>query len=220
MGRIVLDKTGCRPTDPIRMLTGLRILGMEFNPVPFFFLFNEDDTELVHAIAEVNNIPWFEQHIYVLSPDIAHSTTDGEDELRPFSGHSKVFHVSPFIDMDDISYSWLIGNPDAKLRMKIGLQRTQVPFFMASLDVQSQLFSAYNLIKFQFTHPLQTAKVVIAIMWEAGKLFRRGFVFLPHPSEQETAASKIVASTVVFVLVIQQRVVRLSRSFRAEKREC
>lgn len=202
---VVQAEMGSCPRGPVRMLTGLRILGMEFNPVSFFFLFDETDTELMYVVAEVNNIPWFEQHTYALAPLEQEGIAPvARGELRRFSGHPKAFHVSPFIDMSHISYSWLLTDPCEKLRMKIGLERASVPFFIASLDATRSSFSAWNIVKHQFYYPLQTAKVVGAIMWEALKLFRKGFVFVPHPSETETAASTAIASIVKTVTSIRQ----------------
>lgn len=176
----------------ISILTGLRTFGVEFNPVSFYFIYN-DDQDILCVVQEVNNIPWLEQHVYILQP-----SKKGEDAngYRLFSPCAKVFHVSPFIDMNNISYFSLIARPAARLRMKIGLERDGRSFFIASLQATKYRLSALNILRFQLTHPLQTAKVIVAIMWEAGKLFRRGFTFVPHPDQTETRASKMIASAV------------------------
>lgn len=181
------------PNARISILTGLRVLGMEFNPVSFYFVY-KDDHEVLCVVQEVNNIPWLEQHLYILEP-----TSGKEDDTggyREYSACPKVFHVSPFIDMNNISYSSLISRPDTRLRMKIALERDSHSFFIASLQATKCRLSALNILRFQLTHPLQTAKVIGAIMWEAGKLFRRGFTFVPHPNQTETRASKMIAFVV------------------------
>lgn len=190
----VEQQTGIFPSGPIRMLTGLRVLGVEFNPVSFFFAYASDGITLEFVIAEVNNIPWLEQHTYVLTPE--QISVGEQTSMRRFNGHPKAFHVSPFIDMSNITYSWLISDPLDNLHMKIGLDRNNESFFITSLNCARHRFSGMNLVKFQVTHPVQSAKVIMAIMWEAGKLFRRGVEFVPHPAEAETWASKAIAFVV------------------------
>lgn len=180
----------------VRLMTGLRIFGIEFNPVSFYFVYLSDTEKVDYLVAEVSNIPWLEQHLYVLEPvtDGTHCTKSSK--LRPFQGHPKAFHVSPFIDMENIRYSWLVSNPSQDLRMKIGLERSDQCFFMAGLSARRYAFSAANLALIQVTHPMQTLKVITGIMWEAGKLFRKGFEFVPHPDAIETAASRAIAFVV------------------------
>ena len=70
------------PDGPIRLLTTLRTLGHCFNPVSFYYCF--DDAEHLKAVvAEVTNTPWGERHAYVVGGEL-------EKEL----------HVSPFMPMD------------------------------------------------------------------------------------------------------------------------
>lgn len=193
---------GVSARGPVRLLTGMRVLGMEFNPVSFYFLFDEADREVVGVVAEVNNIPWFEQHAYAIAPTGSARAVRGE--MRRFEGQPKVFHVSPFIDMQHVSYSWMMTDPNERLLMKIGLERAGVPFFMAALDVTRSPFSAWNIVKYQLLYPVQTVKVVSGIMWEAFKLFRRGFTFVPHPAESETTTSRAIAFVVRTVTSARQ----------------
>ncbi len=189
------------------LLTGMRIFGVEFNPVSFYFVYEQNSSTVDYVVAEVNNIPWLEQHIYVLTPEELRIDGTEQRVMRRFHGHPKVFHVSPFIDMADVTYSWLISDPSQKLRMKIGLQRSGKSFFMAGLHVCRYKFSALNLIKFQITKPFQTCKIIGAIMWEAAKLFKRGFQFVPHPQNTETAASRAIATVVRCFTSIRSRFV-------------
>eukprot|EP00166_Cyanidium_caldarium_P003580 ctg_348.g260 len=65
------------PRGPIRLLTNLTYWGIEFNPVSFYYVFDEADQRVEYVVAEINNIPWFEQHAYVLRP-----CQDGEPATR------------------------------------------------------------------------------------------------------------------------------------------
>ena len=74
-----------RAVASIRLLTMPRSLGVGFNPVSFYYGFDEDG-ELLGLVAEVTNTPWGERHAYAL----------------PRGGGSvdKDLHVSPFMGMD------------------------------------------------------------------------------------------------------------------------
>jgi len=66
------DKDSVVPKNSkVQLLTHLTYFGYCFNPVSFYFMFNEDDTSNqqqvsvrnIHTIiAEVSNTPWNEQH--------------------------------------------------------------------------------------------------------------------------------------------------------------
>ncbi len=78
--------TGCRPAGRVMLLTQLRYFGFHFNPVNFYYCYDEADT-LRWVLAEVRNTPWNERHYYAV---------DGQ-QARPLE---KAFHVSPFNPMD------------------------------------------------------------------------------------------------------------------------
>ena len=50
------------------LLTQLRYCGFRMNPVSFYYCYRDSDQRLVAVIAEVNNTPWDQQHLYVI-PD-------------------------------------------------------------------------------------------------------------------------------------------------------
>jgi DUF1365 family protein len=62
----VAAETGRRPTGPIRLLTQLRMLGLAFNPVSFYYCYDAADTQVEAIVAEITNTPWKERHAYVL----------------------------------------------------------------------------------------------------------------------------------------------------------
>jgi DUF1365 family protein len=89
----VEQEAGKRPQGPIRLLTNLQYFGYCFNPVSFYYCFDEDDNNLEAIIAEVNNTPWGERTLYVLPRS---SSTPEHVDATP----GKVMHVSPFMQMD------------------------------------------------------------------------------------------------------------------------
>lgn len=69
---MVEKETGQRPSDKcvIYLLTHLAYWGYCFNPVSFYYVYNEEHTEVTTIIAEVSNTPWDEMHLYILNPKV------------------------------------------------------------------------------------------------------------------------------------------------------
>ena len=102
-----------RPIGPIRLLTQLSYLGFSMNPVSFFYCYSPEGDQLEAIIAEVNNTPWGEQHLYLVDA----VNTDADSVVR--SGNiQKDFHVSPFMTLD-MDYRMALTPPGEKLAVKI-----------------------------------------------------------------------------------------------------
>ncbi|WP_035129800.1 DUF1365 domain-containing protein [Conexibacter woesei] len=106
----VRTRTGIA-TGPIRLLTLPRSLGKAFNPVSFYYAYNNDET-LGAVVAEVTSTPWGERHAYVLEASDGARVHRGDDD--------KALHVSPFLGMDH-HYSWAATEPRATLSVHIAL---------------------------------------------------------------------------------------------------
>ncbi|KAA8493697.1 hypothetical protein FVE85_4834 [Porphyridium purpureum] len=132
-------RSGERPRGRILLLTHLRTFGVGFNPVSFYYVMGDpqqgqDPEEVQYIVAEVGNIPWFEQHPYLLTRTDeafddrqAPSRTDAEDATAMvcYGGHEKRFHVSPFIPIEGVSYRWHFSSPVApQLRVRTVLSQT------------------------------------------------------------------------------------------------
>ena len=72
------EKTGIDFKGPIRLLTHLRYFGYCFNPVSFYYCFDENDKKVEVIMAEVTNTPWKERHSYVI-----HEHLDRNTEVNP-----------------------------------------------------------------------------------------------------------------------------------------
>mmetsp|Transcript_24661 Transcript_24661/g.97380 ORF Transcript_24661/g.97380 Transcript_24661/m.97380 type:complete len:296 (-) Transcript_24661:892-1779(-) len=183
--------TGKLPTGPVRLLTNLRYLGFCFNPVSFFYVFDDRDEKVEAIVAEVGNIPWLEQHLYTaVRSDSA--SQEPSDTMVEFGEQRKEFHVSPFIKMEDIVYKWNFNDPSEKLLVNISLQDEGANFFYADLKLQRRPFTVAQMIKQLVLRPVFTVKVVLAIHYEAIKLYRKEFEFVPHPDGSETGASRAI----------------------------
>jgi hypothetical protein len=103
----------------IRLLTQLRTLGHSFNPVSFYYCF--DDAEHLEAVvAEVTNTPWGERHAYVL-------------EGRR-SEHDKAMRVSPFMGMEQ-RYTVSVAPPGPTLSVHIESRERDDTAFDATLKL-------------------------------------------------------------------------------------
>lgn len=175
----VLEETGHYPNGPIRLLTHLRYLGYGFNPVSFYYCFNAEDTSVEYVVAEVNNTPWGEQHVYVYS---APTTADKTRKLV-FSS-SKQFHVSPFMPMD-MTYHWRLATPGEKLAVHIENHRNNQKVFDATLAMKARPINARTLNSALMRFPLMTARVVFLIYFEALRLWLKKVPIHHHSKPQE-----------------------------------
>jgi len=173
-------ETGARPTGPIRMLSHLRYFGHCFNPVSFYYCFAADGVALETVLAQITNTPWKERHAYVLP--VAAARRQGS----AFSWQlDKAFHVSPFLPMQ-CRYEWRFTVPGDALRvhMDVSQSRESAPLaraFDATLVLQRREFTATNLARALLHHPLMTLRVVVAIHWQALRIWMRGNPVYDHP---------------------------------------
>jgi len=183
---LVEQSTGQRPTGPIRLLTHLRYFGYVFNPVSFYYCFNADDTRLECIVAEVNNTPWGERECYVLGKDaevghheVGHDDLDHGDirRYRPV----KRMHVSPFMPMD-VSYDWRFRPPSESLTVHMENSREGRKLFDATLVLQRQEITPAALARVLIAFPLMTMKIIVAIHWQALRLWLKKVPVVDHPA--------------------------------------
>ena len=172
---LVAARTGSAPGGPIRLLTNLRYFGHCFNPVSFYYCYEEPGSETIAAIvAEVTNTPWGERHAYVLPNDRpAGSIMRGR--------FAKEFHVSPFMGMDH-TYAWRLTSPADRLIAHIDSERDGALAFDATLSLQRVALGPRALARMLARHPLLTLRIVGQIYGNGLRLWRRGARYFPNPS--------------------------------------
>ena len=147
----------------IKLLCYPRIFGYVFNPLSVFFIYNKD-SELISIFYEVKNT-FGEQHTYIFK------TKKNENLIQ--NKCKKKFYVSPFIEMD-CTYFFRILKPNNKISLIIDQHDKDGKILYASQDgIRSELNNK-NLIKSYLKHPLMTFKIILAIHYEAFKLWAKG----------------------------------------------
>ncbi len=146
----------------IKLLCFPRIFGYVFNPLSIFYIY-DDELKLISILYEVKNT-FGEQHVYIFK------TTD-EKVIQ--NNCKKKFHVSPFIEMD-CEYFFKILKPDNRLSVVIDQFDKEGKIFFASQDGEAIEFNAKNLINSFFSHPLMSFKIILAIHFEAFRLWIKG----------------------------------------------
>ena len=159
---------------PIRILTHLRYFGYCFNPVSFYYCFDEQDKKVESILAEITNTPWNERYTYFIS--------DQDSKSNLISKMKKEFHVSPFWDMDH-KYDWTLTPPEKKLTVKMKNYKDNQKVFDAFLNLKRKKLSINNLLLQTIRYPFITLRIFLKIHWQAAKLWFKGATFYTHPSK-------------------------------------
>jgi DUF1365 family protein len=176
------------PEGPIYLLTHLRYLGYNFNPISFYYCF-EPDGSLGAVVGEVHST-FGEERIYWLTAPtrLPHAVRWRND---------KTMHVSPFMPMD-LTYEFLVTPPGPSLVAHMTTTEAAdpagTPTFDATLTLRRRPWTAPTLHRVLLRHPLMTAKVILAIHWEALRLRLKGLRYYPHPDPGRPRRSRQEAS--------------------------
>ena len=175
----VRQESGITLEGPIRLLTNLRYLGYGFNPVSFYYCFDKTGSKVEAIVAEVNNTPWGQQYCYILTE----SQNKGNTTTKRFL-LDKRFHVSPFMDMN-IDYDWRFRSPADELVVHMKNFQNGKELFNASLLLRRQTINRLNLASVLIRYPLISVKIIVAIHYQALRLWLKNVSFYPHPDKQE-----------------------------------
>ena len=151
----------------IKLLCYPRILGYVFNPLSVFYIYDKN-SNLISILYEVKNT-FGEQHTYIFKTDINNNLVQHMCK--------KKFHVSPFIEMDCV-YFFRLLKPGNKISVIIDQNDKEGKILYASQDgVKSEITNS-NITKSYLKHPLMTFKIILAIHFEAFKLWSKGIKFI------------------------------------------
>ncbi len=141
----------------IMLLTNLNVLGYNFNPVSFYFVYNADNT-IQCCITEVSNT-FREMKPYFLGKELLQ---DGRFHLNT----TKYFYVSPFID-HDTNFDFNIAIPAEKLNIRIDDFKNNKRFFISTLTGKRKALTNATLFWYSLRFPLITVRIMALIHWNA-----------------------------------------------------
>ncbi len=176
---LVEQHTGNRPTGPITLLTHLRYFGYVMNPVSFYYCWDSNREKVESIVAEVNNTPWGERHCYVLG-----AKDNLANEPRKRFKFQKDFHVSPFMDMNQM-YDWRFTDPNKRLHVHMENYESKELLFDATMALQRKPITSFNLMRVLIAYPFMTLKVISAIHYQALRLYLKRCPFYPHPRRKQ-----------------------------------
>ncbi len=162
----------------IYLLTNLRYLGFNFNPISLFYCC--DDAGVVQAVLAEVNSTFGEQRLYWLHD---------ANRYRPHGYRCKKdMHVSPFHAMG-LEYDFTLTRPDDRLVAHMatldGRESNDGALFDATLTLRREPWTAANLRRALTRHPMMTAKVVAGIHWQALRLYWKGAPVYTHPARTD-----------------------------------
>ena len=168
-----LEKYNIQAKDiKIKILCYPRIFGFVFNPLSVFYIYNLED-QLISILYEVKNT-FGEQHTYIFKVT--------KDANLVQNNCSKKFHVSPFIEMN-CNYFFRLLKPGNKISVIIDQYDNEDQILYASQDGTRSDFNTQHLIKSYLKHPIMTFKIILAIHFEAFKLWAKGIKFIKKKIE-------------------------------------
>lgn len=170
------------PRGKIFLLTHLRYLGYNFNPVSFFYCYDHAGA-CQSILAEVNNT-FGETHNYWLTSQ--HQRAGNVNRYH----FDKTFHVSPFMRLRQ-DYDWTLTTPNDRLVAKcLSFEDEQVKFD-ATLTLERREWTAAELHRVIRRFPMVTLKVIAAIHWQALRLLLKRVPVVHHPGPGHWTPSNI-----------------------------
>ena len=181
--RHVQRATGWFPDSRVDLVTHPRYLGYSFNPVSFYFCHDAAETSSDNPVprvilAQITNTPWNERHTYCLEAGSIHEGTNGWRTLR--FRFAKEFHVSPYNTLAQV-YDWFFSFRRSELRIHMnvlekGTKRLDATLVLRRMPLTSQMMA--ESIK---RYPLESAKGIMRIYWNALRLKLKGAGLHGHP---------------------------------------
>ncbi len=169
---LLLKKINLNHKGKIFLLTTIRFFGYSFNPVSFYYCF--DESERIEAIVtHITNTPWKEKYAYV------HDCRNNKSMSKRFQ-FGKDFHVSPFMPMD-INYNWVFTSPKDFLYVSMDSYLENKLIFNATLRMTRRAWGSFALNKILFLSFPMSIKAIILIYFNALLLFIKRIKSYPHP---------------------------------------
>jgi uncharacterized protein len=187
LARWLAEQGVALPDGPVRLLTGLRVLGYGFNPVSWWFCHHADG-RLALIVAEVTNT-FGDSYSYLL--DDLDVRADGTVRART----PKVFHVSPFLGIEGLEYGFVFRPPDAERALvHMTVRDGQDVVLDATQDGRRHELTTRGLWRALLRHPHLPLRTIVLIHRQALRLWWRrvGFHRRPDPPANAYPAADAV----------------------------
>jgi DUF1365 family protein len=162
------------PAARILLLAYPRIFGYVFNPISVYFAYG-DNGRLIALIYSVRNT-FGQRHTYVAPVEPGDLSEAGVRQTR-----TKIFHVSPFIDMG-ACYHFRVLPPGKVVRLRIHETEKGEPLLAATFVGEAKTLATPQLAACLLKIPFMTWKITAGIHWEALKLRLKGARFHKSPA--------------------------------------
>lgn len=159
--------------------TAPKFLGFCFNPVNFYYCYQEENQveKLAVVLVEINNT-FGEKHTYCVEIE------EGVDTYRV----PKTFHVSPFNKIEG-DYRFVFQNPAKKYQIHVDIEDNGKPVFLSGIDIAPKPLKTKELMRIALLYPVTLLGTTFRIGVQAFKLyfFKKLEVFdKPKPSSPHT----------------------------------
>ena len=175
----VAQNAGIKGIERVLLLTHPRYWGYTFNPVSFWFLFNNTD-RLRAVVAEVHNT-FGDRHSYLCAG------RDGDDINGDTMIESvKRLHVSPFFDVRG-RYRFRFNIEEKQVAIGIRYEDGEGGGLSTAIAGERLPFTDRQLALALLRRPFGAARTTALIHWQALKLWRKGVRYRnrPKPPERE-----------------------------------
>lgn len=172
------------PLQRAQLLCYPRILGFTFNPLSVYYAYDAEDA-LFAILYEVSNT-FGQRHGYLIpvSPSQQHKIIR---QRCP-----KGFYVSPFIPMT-AHYHFRLSRPGENLALAIRETDAGQGLLHAVFHGRRAALNDRHLLGSFLRLPFMTLWLVLAIHWQALRLFIKGMRVLPRPAEPKSSITRIDA---------------------------
>jgi DUF1365 family protein len=173
--RMRQDGMDVKGVERVRMLCFPRVLGYVFNPVVFYFAF-DDGGRAVGALVQVTNT-FHEQKLYSVP-------LDGEGGgLRRVV--TKAFYVSPFSKLD-LCFDFQLAVPDEGLEIRVDdVTAAGEKVLLSRLWGRRVELTDGQLLSCAVTYPFLTLRVMALIHWHALRLWMKRLPFFRKAADPE-----------------------------------
>lgn len=166
--------------DRVSLLTMPRVCGHVFNPISFWFAYQESC--MVAVLVEVNNT-FGETHSYLCKLD------QGEQVIKKLWFEAdKLFHVSPFMDRTGY-YRFNFDWESKQKRILIHYHDERRLKLITSVEGFETPMTKSGLLKCFLGIPFMTLKVVFLIHYQAFKIWMKKIKYRPKPEQLEKKLS-------------------------------